>query len=56
MMEALLVIFILCSIYVIIKGTISVFKNHFWVALFMLIILTPLFILWAIFEGTFGDD
>jgi hypothetical protein len=39
---------------VIVRGTILVFAESFWLALLMLFLLTPLLIVWIVFRGIFG--
>jgi hypothetical protein len=56
MAEALVILFALLFLIAVIKGTLRVFSKNFWLALLMLIVLTPLFFLWALVEGIFGND
>jgi len=39
----------------ILAGAAIILSRNFWLGIFFLIFLTPIFILWAFFEGIFGN-
>jgi RsiW-degrading membrane proteinase PrsW (M82 family) len=51
-MEAVLVLVVLIAFtFILLRGFIRVFSDNFWLALLMLILLPPLFLLWIFVEG-----
>jgi hypothetical protein len=50
MIELILIVLVL----VMIRGTILVFSESFWLALVMMFVLMPLLLLWILFRGIVG--
>jgi len=54
---ATIIIFSICMIILIaiLSGAAMILSRNFWLGIIFLIFLTPLFLLWAFFEGIFGN-
>jgi len=51
MQELGFIIFLIVLLYILLKGTVKVFYNYFWLAILMLFLLFPLLLIWIIVEG-----
>jgi hypothetical protein len=45
---------LIALVLVMIRGTILVFSESFWLAVLMMFVLTPLFLVWILFRGIVG--
>ena len=56
MIELLVLIAVLAIFCVTLYGGALIIVEHFWIGLFLLVFLTPIFLVWAFFRGIIGND
>jgi len=49
--DLVIIIILALLLYVLPRGFVKVFVANFWLAIIMLLLIPPLFLLWIIFEG-----
>lgn len=54
MYEVFAVVIIVVAFAILIRGSVLVFTENFWLAIVMLFLLLPLLLVWIIFKGFFG--
>jgi len=54
MKELLSIIIVFLVLFVFARGIVITLTRNFWLAILMMILLTPLYVVWVFFEGIFG--
>jgi hypothetical protein len=54
MYELFAAVIIVFAFAILIRGSVLVFTENFWLATIMLFLLLPLLLIWVIFKGFFG--